>query len=99
MVGWFRAWRVWDWHYLSQPLGKTSWRSSLPASCLCSNWREGCKDGRVCTGLVAVPVSLGHGHEYDLQQTGRKHGEMDGAAQRYQVRKMSCQNLHLTPKL
>ena len=24
---------------------------------------------------------------------------MDGAAQRYQVRKMSCQNLHLTPNV
>ena len=38
--------------------------------------------------MAAVPVSLGHGYEYDIQQAGRKHGEMDGASEGHQVRKL-----------
>ena len=36
--------------------------------------------------MASVPVSLGYGYEHGVQQTGRKHGEVDGSSQRHQVR-------------
>lgn len=86
IVGWPGARWAWDWHNLPQSLGKASWRPSVPASCLRCNRREGGKDGGVCTGVASVPVSLGHGYEHGVQQTGREHGEVDGSSQRHQVR-------------
>lgn len=87
ILGWSWTRWVWNWHNLSQSPGQASRRSCVPTSCLCCNWRESSQDGRVCASLAAVSVTLGHGHEYDLQQTGRKHGEVDGAFEGHQVSK------------
>lgn len=40
--------------------------------------------------MAAVSVTMGHGYEYDLQQAGRKHGEVDGAFEGHQVRTKIC---------
>ena len=40
--------------------------------------------------MAPISVTVGHGHEHDLQQTGRKHGEVDGAFEGHQVRTKIC---------
>ena len=40
--------------------------------------------------MAAIPVPLGYGYEHGIQQAWRKHGEVDGASERYQVSIKIC---------